>query len=283
MITRQTHFMKPIFTTLFVLCFLLVKSQDKKPFFNNIYVSGMGGFEYYQVDQGRWKDLYKDRASIPYLLDTMYTSVAKDGVLIPKIYGAFAISAGKLLIPENRWAKQRNLEWRTAFFYKAINYYPSRYGFSTLDFYPSDTLQPVNEKLVYLQQNKRLIDWQNTLVYKSRNVGKSKIRLNIGMGFGISTTLSNRILETYENVTRTWNTARRTYDVQKTTLNDGSFKAKPETHLSLLVYLGTEFRISDKYSLLLDGHYSTAHYPYSKYNKKTEGYWTGVSFCYKLK
>lgn len=270
---------KAITLLAFIGC-LSASAQNRKPFFNAYYISAWFGGQQDHVDQNKWKDLYKDRSSIPYLLDTMKVGQPrKDGILIPKIDITAGIGAGKLLLKDGRWAKHRNLEWRTSLLYRHLVYQPSIVGFDNRSYQHTDTTRPYNDIYVNLKQVKDVIDWQNVLVYKSRYFHRDNIRLNIGLGLSLNTTISNNITESYQKTNYAWNSNLHGFQQQSIIATGDKFKAKRESHAAFVVYLGTEFKLSNRASLLADGQYTVAHNNFSATDKKVENYWVGVTLC----
>ncbi len=272
--------MRKAITLLAFISTLSVSAQNRKPFFNAYYISSWFGGQNDHVDQSKWKDLYKDRTSIPYLLDTMTLGQPrKDGILIPKIDIAAGFGVGKLLLKDGRWAKHRNLEWRSTLLYRHLAYQPSVVGYDNYNYSPKDTTRPFDEIYVNLKQVKDVIDWQNMLVYKSRYFHRDKIRLNIGLGLGLNTTISNNISESYQKASYAWSSSLHYFQQQSFITKGDKFKAKRESHAAFAVYLGTEFKLSDKASLLADGQYTVAHNNVSRVEKKGENYWVGLTLC----
>jgi hypothetical protein len=272
--------------TLLLLAFInTATAQQKKIFFDHVYFSAMGGTEVYQVDRSEWKNMYADRPTIPYFLDTMQLSfIRKDGFFFVSPDGTAAIAAGKTLFKNNtgRFLHKRELEWKTSFHFKTIYYSPNQDGFTNDPRYPYDTTKVTSIDRVRLEQRKKIIDWQNSILFKTRYLFNNKMRFIIGNGIGIGTTVSNTIKDSYGNITYTWNTTAHQFDEKQSPLASNSYKAKPDLYLSYIFYLGTEYKLSKNVSLITDGYYSIAHFKYSASSKKTEGYWLGLTFCYSL-
>jgi len=277
--------MKTFNTLLLLFLVNAAVAQKKKNFFDHIYFSSMAGEEIYQIDQSEWKNMYVNRQTIPYLLDTMqYDFFPKDGFFLTNINSAVAAMAGKSLFKNNtgNFLRKREIEWRTGIHFKSINHSSYREGFVSSQNYPSDTTKINTRTFVGLNQQKKVIEWQNTFHFKTRYLLNNRLRFIIGTGLGINRTISNHINESYSSTTYTWNSAAHRFDEKYSPRTKNTFKAKPELHASYIFYLGTEFKISKSISFLTDGYYSIAHFKYSVTSKKTEGYWLGLTFCYSL-
>lgn len=278
-------YMKTINTLLLLAFINTAMAQQKKIFFDHVYFSAMAGTEVYQIDRSEWKNMYADRTTIPYLLDTMQLAfIPKDGFFFVSPDGTAAIAAGKSLFKNNagRFLHKRELEWKTGFHFKTIYYSPNQDGFTNDPRYPSDTTKVTIIDRVRLEQRKKIIDWQNSIYFKTRYLFRDKMRFIIGNGISIGTTVKNTIEESYSNTIYTWNTTAHRFDEKQSPITNKSYKAKTDYYLSYILYLGTEYKLSKNVSLITDGYYSIAHFKYSAASKKTEGYWLGLTFCYSL-
>jgi hypothetical protein len=270
---------------LFFIIFCTKLQAQKKYFFDRIYFSGLVGNSVYQVDRSEWKNLYANRESIPYLLDTMQAGfIAKDGFSLRiDIKGAAGISVGKQLInTTKKWWHNRELEWRTSLFYKATRYSPSNPGYLDNYGYMADTTRVGMKRFVNLEQEKQIIEWQNLINYKTGHIIFKKMRFVIGNGFGISSTVQNSIHEKYKQTSYTWNSGQRRFDEQILANTDKKFKAKPETLFSYIFYLATEFRFSPQVLFFSDFHYTIAKNPLIHFEPKIESYWVGMGFSYSF-
>ncbi|MGF2414861.1 MAG: hypothetical protein ACQUYJ_21160, partial [Ferruginibacter sp.] len=101
---------------------------------------------------------------------------------------------------------KRELEWKTGFHFKTIYYSPNQDGFTNDPRYPSDTTKVTIIDRVRLEQRKKIIDWQNSIYFKTRYLFRDKMRFIIGNGISIGTTVKNTIEESYSNTIYTWNT-----------------------------------------------------------------------------
>lgn len=274
-------------TLLLLVTAFTVTAQHKKTFFNTVYFSVMAGDETYEVDRKQWKNMYANRPLIPYQLDTMtfdYMSAPKDGFLFPLLNGsASSVSIGKSLIDKQTgWWHRRTLEWRSTIHFKSTFYNPIRYGGYASLLYPMDTTKPNMQTNVSLSQTKKILEWQNLINFKTKPILKNKYRFSIGSGIGISRTLKNIIKEKLNQTTYIWNPALRYFMSQSSSYNETDFKAKSETHLLYIFYMGSEIKLSSQISFIGDFHYTLAHNKYSSGNPKTESYWFGLTFSYSF-
>jgi hypothetical protein len=279
--------MRTVITILLLISLLHADAQVKKPFFNTIYFSAMAGDEVNDVDRTQWKNMYANRQQFPYQLDTMtldYLSVPKCGIFLPSLGGAAgSLALGKSLIDtKTGWWKRKLLEWRSSIHFKSTYTNAIRYGGYTNILYPMDTTKPTIQNNVSLAQDKRTLEWQNMINFKTGPIFKTKFRFNIGSGLGISRTLKNTIKERYNQTVYTWNSSIHYFMNQPGPYTETSFKAKPETRLFYLFYMGTELKLSSHASLLGDFHYTLAHNKNSSINSKAEGYWLGLTFSYSF-
>lgn len=277
--------MKTLILPLFVFCFSVATAQKKKLFFDDIYFSGMAGNEVFHPELSQWKNMYADRTSIPYFLDTMKADIGQSLMFNFNINakGAFAIMASKQLINNAKgWLANKKIEWRTGLYYKQSVSSPSQQR-SLSDFnYPADTSGQYVSNRVKLKQEKQILEWQNLINFKTGSFLNKKVRFNIGSGIGISSTIKNTIHETYWQAVYTWNSSSHNFLVQTTPVADNNFKAKTETNFSYVLYLGTELNLSKKLGLLSDFHYTISNYKYSTVSPKIESYWFGLTLCYHL-
>lgn len=277
--------MKTTATILLLLCFVTTRSQQKKFFFDDVYVSGMAGNQVYQTDMKEWKNMYAGRTAIPYLLDTMKSAfIPKDGPFLRiNARGAMSVILARSLVNRSRgWMRNKKLEWRTGLYYKTTMYNPGSSGFVTTHDYPADTTKTHTVDHVLLQQSKQQMEWQNLINFKTGPFLYDLLRFNIGSGIGVSRTVKNSIHENYYQTIYTWSTAQHRFLEQSTAPAENDFKAKPETSLSYIFYLGTELKLSSQMSMLGDFHYTIAHYKYSSLSPKIESYWLGLTFRYGL-
>jgi hypothetical protein len=247
----------------------------------------MAGDEVNEIDRTQWKNMYANRPQIPYQLDTMtfdYLSVPKDGFFLPPVNGAaVSVSLGRTLIDKKTgWWKRKILEWRTAIHYKGTFTDAIRYGGYTNLLFPMDTTKPNIQDNVSLSQEKKTLEWQNMVNFKTGPIFKTKYRFNIGTGIGISRSLKNTIKESYNQTTYTWNSNLHYFINQSTAFTKNSFEAKPQTHIFYLLYIGTELKLSSQISFTGDFHYTLSHNKYSSVNPKTESYWFGLTFSYSF-
>ena len=278
--------MRTCITLLLLISLLHAGAQRKKTFFNTVYFSAMAGNEESVVDKNEWKNMYANRPQIPYQLDTMsanFIPVPKDGFYYINIHGAGGITLGKILIGDKPgWWHNKALEWRSGFVFKSSFIDGIRAGGYTNLQFPVDTTKPSTQNVVQLSQSKKILEWQNMINFKTGAIGKTKFRFNIGSGFGISRTLKNVIKERYSQTIYTWNTSLHYFMNQSGPYTETSFKAKPETRLFYLFYMGTELKLSSHASLLGDFHYTLAHNKHSSINPKAEGYWLGLTVSYSF-
>ena len=250
----KLFYMRYVFTLVFVMCLLKVTAQHKKYFFDNVYFSGMVGNQVYEPALTEWKNLYANRTSFPYLLDTMKSSfIPKDGPIIRiNAKGALSLVLGKSLLPNKQgWMRNKMLEWRMGLHYKAAFYKPYS-PFVTSNYYPVDTTKTHTITNVYLEQHKQLLEWQHLVNFKTGPFLYAKLRFNIGSGIGISRTLKNTIHERYNQTIFTWSSTQHYFLQQATPYSETDYKAKPETLFSYLFYLGTELNITKQMSFLAD-------------------------------
>ena len=274
-------------TLILLLITVTVSAQHKKPFFNTLYFTAMAGEEVNVIDRTQWKNMYANRPKFPYQLDTMtfdYQSVPKCGIFLPSFSGAGgSISLGKTLIDtKTGWWSRKLLEWRSSIHFKSSYYNAIRYGGYTNILYPMDTTKTTIQDNVSLSQNKRTLEWQNMINFKTGPIFNSKFRFNIGTGIGISHTVKNTISERYNQTAYTWNSGLHYFNNQSTAFSENSFKAKPQTRIFYLLYMGTEIKLSSQISFIGDFHYTLSHNKYSSVNPKTESYWLGLTFSYSF-
>jgi hypothetical protein len=247
----------------------------------------MAGDEENVIDRSQWKNMYANRPQIPYQLDTMtldYLAVPKDGFFFPPINGAAgSVSLGKNLIDtKTGWWSRKLLEWRSSVHFKSTYINAKRYGGYTNILYPMDTTKTTIQDNVNLMQDKRTLEWQNMINFKTGPFFKTKYRFNIGTGIGISHTLKNTIKERYYQTAYTWNSGLHYFTNQSTAISENSFKAKSQTRIFYLLYVGTELKLSSQISFIGDFHYTLSHNKYSSVNPKTESYWFGLTFSYSF-
>lgn len=191
---------KAVFTIFLLLWFSSITAQNKKFFFDDIYFSGMTGNETYLPNLSEWKNMYKDRKTFPYLLDTMKSEYyAKCGLFINlNIKGAVAIIAAKQLVhASSGWWANKVLEWRTGLYYKQSRYNSGNSGFFSDFYYPTDTTKQHVSNNVQLKQQKEILEWQHLINFKTGSFINNKLRFNIGSGVAISQTIKNTITENY--------------------------------------------------------------------------------------
>jgi len=278
--------MKTGLTALFIFFMLGAAAQHKQFFFDNIYFTALVGNQEYKVDNAAWKNMYASRPTIPYLLDTMkydYISAPKDGpVLHFNIHPGVSLMAGKSLINKTSgfW-RNKQLEWRTGFLYKNARYNPWSNTYVSFLNFPTDSTKTYTNDRVTLTQEKQLIEWQNMLHFKTGPFLKT-LRFVIGSGMAINTTLTNNITEQYNQVIYTWSSSYHSFQQQYTPRVSSSFKAKPETRIAYVFYLGTEYKLSKRMGLIGDFHYTLSHNKYAAASPKTDSYWVGVCLSYAL-
>jgi hypothetical protein len=277
--------MKTVCTLLLFFWLLPVTAQRKKFFFDDIYFSGMTGNQTYLPGLSEWKNMYKDRKTFPYLLDTMKSAYyAKCGLFINlNTKGAFAIMAAKQLVhAKSGWWANKALEWRTGLYYKQSGYNPRNSSFLYDFYYPADTTKQYVRNNVRLNQQKQILEWQHLVNFKTGSFIHNKVRFNLGSGIAISKTIKNTITENYNQTVFTWNSGAHYFNQQETAVANTVYKAKAETNFSYVFYCGTELCLSKQMSLLSDFHYTAARYKYAPYQPLIESYWLGLTFRYGL-
>lgn len=276
--------MKFFFTLFLLTIWFNAAAQQKKYFFDDIYFSGMAGNQVYETAPSQWKNVFAGRTSFPYKPDSLQTDfIAKDGPLWRlNIKSGLSLAAGKSLLGgRHGWMRNKVLEWRTAINYKTAFHKPG-VSLSTSAGYPTDTTKVHTVYNVQLQQKKQLLEWEHLINFKTGPILFNKLRMNIGSGFSISRTFNNSIHEKYNQTTYTWSSNLRYFVPQSTPYTEADYKAKPETLLSYVFYLGTELKMTSQMSFLSDFHYSIAQYRYNDLAPKIESYWLGLTFRYGL-
>jgi len=277
--------MRHILLILFISCSACAGAQTKKSFFDRFYFSAWFGNLDYNTDQTKWKNIYADRSSIPYLLDTMKQAFQSREWFIISINakGAASLSVSKRLTnDEKKFWRKRELEWRTGINFKTARHIPSRDGYMDYFNYQADTTKIHYKNFVRLKQNQQIIEWQNLLNFKTGGFPFRGTRFVIGNGLGISRTITNTIHESLSVTSYTWDTARH-YLVQKQFANtENEFKAKPETSFSYILYLATEYKLGPQVTIAFDFNYTLSHYRYSAKHLRKEGYWLGITFGYSF-
>ncbi|MFN8250863.1 MAG: hypothetical protein U0V75_03190 [Ferruginibacter sp.] len=276
--------MKYVFALILLTGWLNIEAQQKKYFFDNLYFSGMAGNQVYDVTPEQWKNLFANRSNFPYPPDSLKSDfIPKDGPLWRlNVKSGLSLAAGKSLLKGNKgWMRNKVLEWRTALHYKTAAHEPAS-SLATSTNYPTDTTKVHTITNVRLEQKKQILEWEQLVNFKTAPFLLNKLRMNIGSGFSISRTVASSIHEKYYQTTYTWNSSLRYFVTQSTPFTEADFKAKPETLLSYVFYLGTELKLASHMSLLSDFRYSIAHYKNNELSPKIESYWLGLTFRYGL-